>query len=159
MHPAPSSACSRLAGPSPPDAATHKASHFQSGNSTGVIALFSMTRCLAAAIILTNARETFLAGPMRRRECIGLMGSAVAGWPLGASAQPAERIRRVGPDAADIFQRSASYVDRVLRGAKPKDLPVQAPTKFELVINMRTAKAIGLDVPSTLSARADEVIE
>jgi putative tryptophan/tyrosine transport system substrate-binding protein len=64
-----------------------------------------------------------------------------------------------GPDAADIFQRSASYVDRVLKGAKPKDLPVQAPTKFELVINMRTAKAIGLNVPSTLSARADEVVE
>jgi putative tryptophan/tyrosine transport system substrate-binding protein len=64
-----------------------------------------------------------------------------------------------GPDTADIFQRSASYVDRVLRGANPKDLPVQAPTKFELVINMKTAKALGLDVPSTLSARADEVIE
>jgi putative ABC transport system substrate-binding protein len=64
-----------------------------------------------------------------------------------------------GPDTTDIFQRSASYVDRVLKGAKPKDLPVQAPTKFELVINMKTAKALGLDVPSTLSARADEVIE
>lgn len=64
-----------------------------------------------------------------------------------------------GPDTADIFQRSASYVDRVLRGATPKDLPVQAPTKFELVINLETAKALGLDVPSTLSARADEVIE
>jgi putative ABC transport system substrate-binding protein len=64
-----------------------------------------------------------------------------------------------GPDTADIFQRSASYVDRVLKGTKPRDLPVQAPTKFELVINMKTAKALGLDVPSTLAARADEVVE
>jgi putative ABC transport system substrate-binding protein len=64
-----------------------------------------------------------------------------------------------GPDQADIFRRSASYVDRILKGAKPDELPVQAPTKFELVINLKTAKSLGLDVPSTLSARADEMIE
>jgi putative ABC transport system substrate-binding protein len=64
-----------------------------------------------------------------------------------------------GPDAADIFRRSTSYVDRILKGAKPDELPVQAPTKFELVINLKTAKALGLDVPSTLSARADDVVE
>jgi len=64
-----------------------------------------------------------------------------------------------GPDSADIVRRSASYVDRVLKGEKPADLPVQAPTKYELLINLRTAKALGLTVPLTLLALADEVIE
>jgi ABC-type uncharacterized transport system substrate-binding protein len=64
-----------------------------------------------------------------------------------------------GPDATDTVRRSASYVDRILKGEKPADLPVQVPTKYELTINLKTAKALGLDVPLFLQQRADEVIE
>jgi putative ABC transport system substrate-binding protein len=64
-----------------------------------------------------------------------------------------------GPDTVDIFRRAASYVDRILRGARPGDLPVQFPTKFEMVVNRKTATALGLAIPPSILLRADEVIE
>ena len=64
-----------------------------------------------------------------------------------------------GAEQIELFRQAASYVDRILNGTKPAELPVQAPTKFDMAINLKTAKALGLDVPQTLLARADKVIE
>jgi putative tryptophan/tyrosine transport system substrate-binding protein len=64
-----------------------------------------------------------------------------------------------GPDRRDIFRRSAAYVDRILRGAKPEELPVQLPTKFVLAVNAKTAKGLGLAIPPSILLRADELIE
>jgi putative ABC transport system substrate-binding protein len=79
---------------------------------------------------------------------------------LGPSQYPAAGgLMAYGPNIFDLERRAASFVDRILKGAKPGDLPVEQPTKFDLVINLRTAKAIGLSIPSSLSQRADQLID
>jgi putative tryptophan/tyrosine transport system substrate-binding protein len=97
---------------------------------------------------------------VHRRTTIGLAARhrLPAIYPLPFFARDGGLIA-YGPDEIDMFRRAAGYVDRMLKGAKVSDLPVQQPTAFHLVINLKTAKALGLDVPPTLLARADEVIE
>jgi putative tryptophan/tyrosine transport system substrate-binding protein len=121
---------------------------------------------------------------MRRREFIAGLGAAAL--PFAAQAQQRERRAQIilqaarnnvpvvysgpvyvregglisyGPDQVDIYRRSASHVDRILRGAKPADLPVELPVKFDMILSAKTAKALGLSVPQSILLRADEVIE
>ena len=103
---------------------------------------------------------------MRRREFITLISGTAATWPLATLAIYDFRdivveggLISYGVDVADLIRRAAGYVDRVLKGAKPAELPVQLPAKFVMAINLKTAKELGLDVPLLLQQRADEIIE
>jgi putative tryptophan/tyrosine transport system substrate-binding protein len=109
---------------------------------------------------LLVAGDTMLSDPQNRRSIIDLVATYRLPAIYGeiAFAQDGGLIA-YGIDRVDPFQRAASYVDRILKGEKPSDLPVQQPTKFQFVINLKTAKALGLDVPLTLQMAADEVIE
>ncbi len=100
--------------------------------------------------VVTVNRERIIAHVARQR--------LPAIYPYGYFPK-AGGLMSYGIDIVDLYRRAASYIDRILRGANPGDLPIQQPTKFEFVINLKTAKALGLDVPPTLLARADEVIE
>jgi putative tryptophan/tyrosine transport system substrate-binding protein len=94
------------------------------------------------------------------RQRVGRRGPSpkTAGYP-GRYSVAAGGLISYGPDLVDQYRRAAGYVDRILMGEKPPDMPVQAPTKYELVVNLKTAKALCLDVPASVLARADEVIE
>ena len=107
----------------------------------GLVAMDSFTFVHRAPIILAAARN-----------------KVPAVYPNSTQARDGGLLS-YGPDPRDIPRRVATYVDRILRGAKPGDLPVQFPTKFEMVVNLKTAKALGLTVPQSILRRADEVIE
>jgi putative ABC transport system substrate-binding protein len=116
--------------------------HFASGPNSGLIVTSSALAVVHRDLIVTLAARHKLPAVYFGR--IFVTGGGVLSY---------------GPEIIDQYRRAAGYVDRILKGEKPADLPVQAPTKYELVINLKTAKALGLAVPATLLARADEVIE
>jgi len=119
-------------------------------------AFSDMIRARAGALTVLTSNK-FLG---ERRRLVDLAAKhrlpAVYPWREGVDAGG---LMAYGPDFADMFRRAATYVDKILKGAKPADLPVEQPTKFELVINMKTAKALGLTIPQSLLGRADEVIQ
>ena len=118
-------------------------------------AFSDMTRARAGA--LTVLPSTMFFNERRRLVDLAAKNRLPAVYPSREFVD-AGGLMSYGPDLADLFRRAATYVDKILKGAKPADLPVEQPTKFELVINLKTAKALGLTIPPSLLGRADEVI-
>ncbi|MSO76319.1 MAG: hypothetical protein EXQ87_05335 [Alphaproteobacteria bacterium] len=110
-----------------------------------------------AQALLTTAEAIFSVEHARVLELALKLRLPVA-YPFSARVRAGGLIS-YGADIDDIYRRAASYVDRILKGAKPGDLPVQQPTKFELFVNMKTAKALGINIPESIFVRADELIE
>ena len=119
-------------------------------------AFSDMTRARAGALTVLGSVMFF--GERRRLVDLAAKNRLPAVYPLREYVD-AGGLMSYGPNTADLFRRAATYVDKILKGAKPGDLPVEQPTKFELVINMKTAKALGLTIPQSLLGRADEIIQ
>ena len=119
-------------------------------------AFSEMTRARAGALTVLGGSMFF----SQRRRLVDLAATnrLPAVYPARESVE-AGGLMAYGPSVPDLFRRAATYVDKILKGAKPGDLPVEQPTKFELVINLKTAKALGLTIPPSLLQRADQVIE
>jgi len=119
-------------------------------------AFSDMTRARAGALSVLTGLMFYV----ERKRLVDLAAKhrlpAVYAWREGVDSGG---LMSYGPDTADLFRRAATYVDKILKGAKPGDLPIEQPTKFELVINLKTAKALGLTIPPSLLLRADQVIE
>ena len=120
-------------------------------------AFANMVRARAGAIIIQNT-FLFSSQHMRRLADLAIKHHLPAMYPFRNFADAGGLIA-YGPNLADLSRRAATYVDKILKGAKPADLPIEQPTKFELVINLKTAKALGLTIPQSLLSRADEVIQ
>ena len=119
--------------------------------------LLSVTKGRAQALIVAAGNPIILA---RLDQIVGFAQRSRLPSIHGAKQYvDARGLMSYGPSTTDLFRRAATYVDKILKGAKPADLPVEQPTKFELVINLKTAKALGLTIPPSLLQRADHVIQ
>ena len=129
---------------------------FQIGRAEDIAPTFETLKGKTEALYLTS---TPLLTTNRNRLNILALGARLPTMYGSRDAVEIGDLMSYGPDVSDLWKRSADYVDKVLRGAKPADIPVEQPTKFSLTVNLTTAKMLGLEMPPSLLARADEVIE